>query len=265
MQWPRLPRSRRGPTARRRRRMSWLRRARRSCCRWSPAWCRPAAPRSWRRPMASMPAPPRSPDIRSMRCATSTHSAAASSSSSPIPTIPTAARSTEELWAPSPRGCARAAACWWSTRRIMDVGPPGASLAPDVARGNIVVLRSFGKFFGLAGLRLGFALADAGDGGAACCGTGALGGFRPGACGRREGAGRQGVDRADASPRCAARRSDSMPFWLAPVSRSSAARRCSGWCARLRRAIVPSSRPRRHFGSAVCRGSDLAALRSATP
>jgi cobalamin biosynthesis protein CobC len=41
---------------------------------------------------------------------------------------------------------------------FMDVGPPGASLAGDVARGNIVVLRSFGKFFGLAGLRLGFAL-----------------------------------------------------------------------------------------------------------
>ncbi len=42
---------------------------------------------------------------------------------------------------------------------FMDVGPAGTSLAPDLALGNVVVLRSFGKFFGLAGIRLGFALA----------------------------------------------------------------------------------------------------------
>ncbi|KQZ13896.1 threonine-phosphate decarboxylase [Mesorhizobium sp. Root554] len=43
---------------------------------------------------------------------------------------------------------------------FMDVGPRAESLAGDVTRGGIVVLRSFGKFFGLAGVRLGFALAD---------------------------------------------------------------------------------------------------------
>ena len=41
---------------------------------------------------------------------------------------------------------------------FMDVGPPDASMAGEVGRGGIVVLRSFGKFFGLAGARLGFAL-----------------------------------------------------------------------------------------------------------
>ena len=41
---------------------------------------------------------------------------------------------------------------------FIDAGQSGESLAPDVGQGGIVVLRSFGKFFGLAGVRLGFAI-----------------------------------------------------------------------------------------------------------
>ncbi len=42
---------------------------------------------------------------------------------------------------------------------FMDVGPREHSVAGDVDRGGLVVLKSFGKFFGLAGVRLGFAVA----------------------------------------------------------------------------------------------------------
>ena len=42
---------------------------------------------------------------------------------------------------------------------FMDVGPQEESLSGEVGQGGIVVLRSFGKFFGLAGVRLGFAVA----------------------------------------------------------------------------------------------------------
>jgi len=42
---------------------------------------------------------------------------------------------------------------------FMEVGPEAASLCDQVERANVVVLRSFGKFYGLPGLRLSFALA----------------------------------------------------------------------------------------------------------
>ncbi len=41
---------------------------------------------------------------------------------------------------------------------FMDVGPRGEGIDADVDRGGLVALRSFGKFFGLAGIRLGFAI-----------------------------------------------------------------------------------------------------------
>jgi cobalamin biosynthesis protein CobC len=40
---------------------------------------------------------------------------------------------------------------------------PGLSLAPEAGRPGLIVLRSFGKFYGLAGLRLGFMLGHAAD------------------------------------------------------------------------------------------------------
>ncbi len=42
---------------------------------------------------------------------------------------------------------------------FMDAGPRDESLCPHIEGANVVVLRSFGKFFGLAGLRLSFAVA----------------------------------------------------------------------------------------------------------
>ncbi|MEZ5828321.1 MAG: threonine-phosphate decarboxylase CobD [Hyphomicrobiales bacterium] len=43
---------------------------------------------------------------------------------------------------------------------FMDAGPHNESLALHVEKANVIVLRSFGKFFGLAGIRLSFALAS---------------------------------------------------------------------------------------------------------
>ncbi|MFI4997660.1 MAG: threonine-phosphate decarboxylase CobD, partial [Hyphomicrobiales bacterium] len=45
---------------------------------------------------------------------------------------------------------------------FMDALKGAASLVPGLAQANVIVLRSFGKLYGLAGLRLGFAVASLG-------------------------------------------------------------------------------------------------------
>ncbi|MGH6796053.1 MAG: aminotransferase class I/II-fold pyridoxal phosphate-dependent enzyme, partial [Methylocella sp.] len=42
---------------------------------------------------------------------------------------------------------------------FIDLLEPGASAVPDTAESGVIVLRSFGKTYGLPGLRLGFAIA----------------------------------------------------------------------------------------------------------
>ena len=135
------------------------RRARRFCCPWSPGWSGHAAPPLSRRPMPSTPVPRPLPDTRSTLSARSTRAAVPGWSSSAIPTIPTAGCTPGPLCSILPRTCAVAAACSWSTRRSWMSGRRTRVSAADVSCGNVVVLRSFGKFFGLAGIRLGFALA----------------------------------------------------------------------------------------------------------
>ena len=79
--------------------------------------------------------------------------------SSPTRTIQMDGSSARTRCSPLQRRCGQRGGLLMVDEAFMDVGPAGASLGDQVARGNIVVLRSFGKFFGLAGLRLGFALA----------------------------------------------------------------------------------------------------------
>ena len=107
-----------------------------------------------------------------------------------------------------------------------DVAASGTSLAGDVGRGNIVVIRSFGKFFGLAGLRLGFAIAAPSliarlD---AMLGPWAVAGPRSGSANKRW---RIGPGKNKRLPSLARPRRDSTICSNAPDARSSAELRCT--------------------------------------
>ena len=118
---------------------------------------------------------------------------------------------------------------------FMDVGPEGASLADHVEEGNIVVLRSFGKFYGLPGLGLSFALAAPEIATRIGGGAGALAGFGRGhrRSARRHsrmpsgGSGAQGLAEAALQARC---------VLSGRGSGRLAAPRCSAWCGARTRA-----------------------------
>src|ERR1051326_453356 len=132
---------------------------------------------------------------------------------------------------------------------FMDVGPAGQSLAPEVALGSIVVLRSFGKFFGLAGLRLGFALAVPQLGSRI---AGMLGPWAVSGPALATGAPAAGAISRKA--RCDARPIRARHYrWHQPIP-------ADAYAARER--AVQSPRPRRHFGALLCRTKRLAAVRS---
>lgn len=61
--------------------------------------------------------------------------------------------------APLAQGLTRRGGLLVLDESFMDVLPNAVSFAPHIGGQSVVVLRSFGKFYGLAGLRLGFALA----------------------------------------------------------------------------------------------------------
>ena len=112
------------------RRMWCRRRARKSCCRWSPRWCRRAAPPCWRRPMPSTRArrgAGRAPVDRGRDYRRPP--ATPTSSSSSIRTIRTAGSSARTRCSRSPTRCAARGGLLVVDEAFMDVGPAGASLA----------------------------------------------------------------------------------------------------------------------------------------
>ena len=138
---------------------------------------------------------------------------------------------------------------------FMDVGPPGASLAGDVGRGNVVVLRSFGKFFGLAGVRLGFALAAPPLAARLARDARSMGGVRAGTwpSARRRLADTAWIEatrrRLGGGGRTARWHSDRRR------SRDLGGTACSGWCERRRRASCSIISAAPEFWCAISRAT----------
>jgi Aminotransferase class I and II len=147
---------------------------------------------------------------------------------------------------------------------FMDVGPPATSLAGEVGRSNVVVLRSFGKFFGLAGVGVWFfSFLPLPSFRTHRGAIGTLGRVRTGACRGCAGAGGSSLDRVDARTVGAGRKS----------ARRHLDRIRSRYCRR--HDLIPSgaqpsggralstSRTRGNLCPQICRSAAMAALRPA--
>ncbi|MGY4261551.1 histidinol-phosphate/aromatic aminotransferase/cobyric acid decarboxylase-like protein [Bradyrhizobium sp. USDA 4519] len=126
---------------------------------------------------------------------------------------------------------------------------PDLSLAPEAGRAGLLILRSFGKFYGLAGLRLGFAIGSEADIAALAAMAGPLAGF---GSSNRDRAARVARSRLGNGDGCAARGR------LRQARCSSA---IAGLDAGRRHVAVPALRDRRSIGCAgeTCACADLAA------
>ena len=123
-----------------------------------PAW-RAAAPRCWRRPMPSMAAWRSLRATMSWKLPRSAQLADARIAIVVNPNNPDGRLVAKDALLALADRLRRRGGLLLVDEAFMEVGPEGASLGDHVEEGNIVVLRSFGKFYGLPGLRLSFALA----------------------------------------------------------------------------------------------------------
>ena len=181
--------------------------------------------------------------------------------SSPIPTIRTAGCSPRAICWRWRKPCSRAAASSWSTRPSWMSGRPARASPPRLARGNIVVLRSFGKFFGLAGLRLGFALAAPPLAARLCGAARSVGGFRAGA---RSSAPKRwrivpGSKKRGAGSPKHRRRLDAI-LSGAGLDIIGGTHAVPAGANAIGKRIVPSSRTRRHSDAHIPRSCHVAAL-----
>ena len=99
----------------------------------------------------------------------------------------------------------------WSTKAL-PMRSPTLSLAAQAGQERLLVLRSFGKFYGLAGVRLGFVLGSAADIAALARHGRPLAGQRCGAAHRHAGLGRYQHGRAPPPHACAPRRRQPTPW-----------------------------------------------------